>query len=300
MLPAKRSRASAHHSPCGLSSGTRRVTLGSRSLRVPPLNRPGPPGCLCQAAADSLADFIAVELLVLDWRQASDACVKTLGVVTSTPGRFTFLSTRQQNSEGSRALEVKSLGDGLHDSRLHFRPAMHHLFVADADDRVTTQYELRVVTDVARTLRADMVPAVDLENQTLPEEKVDSVAQDPSLRSDPHSEPPQSQSHEGFQTGFGEAARSFEHLFRSASKRKPRQRRSIYKPFVERGIPDSDGVLELLTVRYMVQYVLNRVFDDSGSTWNEWFAPVQHSVVRARLRPRLPYSQMRDGCLLHP
>ena len=64
--------------------------------------------------------------------------------------------------------------------------------VADADDVVSEQHELRVVIDVGGALCTDVVRAVDLKHEAVADQQVDPMPGDPHLPPERKAHPPQS------------------------------------------------------------------------------------------------------------
>lgn len=86
---------------------------------------------------------------------------------------------------------MEACRDGSHDKRLYLRPVVDDLPVTHPDDVIATQTQFGVVPIVTVPLCANMGPAIDLENEPVADEQIDTVAGDPDLRTQREPEPPQ-------------------------------------------------------------------------------------------------------------
>ena len=76
---------------------------------------------------------------------------------------------------------MEALGHGAHDQVLHLVPPVDDLGVADANHVIPEQAQRRIVRDVLLALSPDVVSAVNLQHEPVPDQEVDAVSRDPDL-----------------------------------------------------------------------------------------------------------------------
>lgn len=88
--------------------------------------------------------------------------------------------------------------DCRHDHFLGFWPVMHDLGIAKPQHGVSQRREYCIVSVVFVSLHTNMRASVDLQNQTLAQEKIHSSPFDPGLSSEPNRQLLQSEPHVRF------------------------------------------------------------------------------------------------------
>jgi len=141
---------------------------------------------------------------------------------------------------------VQTLGYGAHDEILHRVPSIDHLRVAHPDHVVPEQPQCSIVCDVRLTLSPDVVPAIDLQYQPVPDQEVDAVPGDPDLPPQGKAQPQQARHDEGFEPRIGPGARLFEHLPSDGWQRHPSEYVGLDEPLTQRqllaGLAEGLGV----------------------------------------------------------
>ena len=138
---------------------------------------------------------------------------------------------------------VKTLRDRTHDHVVHLRPHGHDLHVVDADDVVAEERQLRVVRDVAATLRSDVVAAVDLQDEAVADEEVDGMTREPDLLADRETQEAEPHRDERLEAGVGVERALIEQCARGRRQRQAPKRFARNGPLPQRRLPYGEGAL---------------------------------------------------------
>ena len=85
--------------------------------------------------------------------------------------------------------EMLALSDCIHDELLHCRPIKEQLSIGGTNHVVPAQRELGIVAVVTASLCADMLFSVDLQDEAVTEQKVNTMTEHPGLRNNTYPKP---------------------------------------------------------------------------------------------------------------
>lgn len=176
--------------------------------------------------------------------------------------------------------------DGLHDQLLHLVPAIHDLRISDPDHVVAQLPEKCIVSIVLVALRACMGGAIDLQHQSVADEKVHAMPVHPGLTANGESEPTEPKPHIRFETGIGEWAGISQHSERRSAQGERLERKTIDHALVQGGVPRCDGVLVRLAVRDRDEHIGDGIGESETATRSRRCAVVQSRSGRPLLPSR--------------
>lgn len=175
--------------------------------------------------------------------------------------------------------KVQALRDCAHDEVLDHGPVLHHLLIADPDDVVTHQLEFRIMSNIFASLCSDVSRTINLEYQSIPDERVDTMASDPGLDVDRELEPPQTYAKIGLESSIRERLGLGKDSPGRGAQRQPRHCVKGDELPVERGLPGRECLFEGLAVSDDSEHVLYRIFQDPGFTRYQWLRPVHANTL---------------------
>ncbi|BAJ74145.1 ABC-type amino acid transport/signal transduction systems, periplasmic component/domain [Microbacterium testaceum StLB037] len=111
------------------------------------------------------------------------------------------------------------------------------------------------MSDVGLALRADMMPAVDLNHESVSYEEIDTTSENPRLRAKPLAKPPQANEKERLQAGVREWRRLLRDLPRPARERIPTHFVQRDESFVERRIPDRERLFRWEAPAHQTEHI---------------------------------------------
>lgn len=125
---------------------------------------------------------------------------------------------------------MPALSNGPHDPLLHRRPVKDDLGVGHANHLVPEQRKFCIVLVVAAALCARVLAAIDLQDETVPNEKVHAVPVKPGLRHDSQPKPSQSRAHVALKARVGKPVACKKHILRATCQWQFRERLPLDEP----------------------------------------------------------------------
>ena len=165
---------------------------------------------------------------------------------------------------------------------------------------VSEQHELRIVLDVGLALLADVMAAVDLQHEALPDQEIDPMSGDPDLWHEREPHPLQPRHDERLEPGIGERERTLEQIPRGGRQRHPRHPIPIDETLSQGGLPHGQRRLIRLASCNEREDVLDRVDECIRMPRHERLRPV-HRRSSGRGAPGVSRGgDVRTVLLEHP